>query len=287
MNHSGPKFWPNTHPLCAQTVSSLLFPAQLDAPRNTEEHIGTPRHRSRLKLFLPSCSFILLLISCCPGLFLLSFRPQIPAAHNRQAEHRLCSLLIASSSSHPQRFLATMGSELGLTADSKPAARLNGIGIWWICWTTGWTLLLLWGMGFLIYQRRMPMLRIRGIGLSLSAISLLHLYWISVQLGYVLGPLYPGDTQYWIMGTYLPLGIGLFHASNTRFLHVAQRQKQYIDRADILNASAAAKLSNNGDILSRFRRLDHTTKVVILVGSGMFFQVSATLFPHSHSFGEF
>lgn len=160
-----------------------------------------------------------------------------------------------------------MGSELGLTADSKPAARLNGIGIWWICWTTGWTLLLLWGMGFLIYQRRMPMLRIRGIGLSLSAISLLHLFWISVQLGYVLGPLYPGDTQYWIMSTYLPLGIGLFHASNTRFLHVAQRQKQYIDRADVLNASTAAKLSDDGGILSRFRRLDHTTKVVILVGS--------------------
>lgn len=180
-----------------------------------------------------------------------------------------------------------MGSELGLTADSKPAARLNGIGIWWICWTIGWTLLLLWGMGFLIYQRRMPMLRIRGIGLSLSAISLLHLFWISVQLGYVLGPLYPGDTQYWIMSTYLPLGIGLFHASNTRFLHVAQRQKQYIDRADILNASTATKLSNNGGILSRFRRLNHTTKVVILVGSGMFFQVSASIFTHSHSFGEF
>ncbi|KAK4081185.1 uncharacterized protein Triagg1_2717 [Trichoderma aggressivum f. europaeum] len=171
-----------------------------------------------------------------------------------------------------------MGSELGLTADSKPAARLNGIGIWWICWATGWTLLLLWGMGFLIYKRHMPMLRIRGIGLSLSAISLLHLFWISVQLGYVLGPLYPGDTQYWIMGTYLPLGIGLFHASNTRFLHVAQRQKQYIDRADTLNASTAAKLSNNGGILTRFRRLNHTTKVVFLVGSGMFLQLFMAVF---------
>ncbi|KAL7907328.1 hypothetical protein GGI35DRAFT_470561 [Trichoderma velutinum] len=171
-----------------------------------------------------------------------------------------------------------MGSELGLTADSKPAVRLNGIGIWWICWATGWTVLLLWGMGFLIYQRRMPMLRIRGIGLSLSAISLLHLYWISVQLGYVLGPLYPGDTQYWIMGTYLPLGIGLFHASNTRFLHVAQRQKQYIDRADILNAATATKPSNNGGILCRFRGLDHTAKVIILVGSGMFFQLFMAVF---------
>lgn len=176
-----------------------------------------------------------------------------------------------------------MGSELGLTADSKPTVRLNGVGIWWVCWAAGWTLLLLWGMGFLIYHSGMPMLRIRGIGLSLSAISLLHLYWISVQLGYVLGPLYPGDLQYWIMGTYLPLGIGLFHASNTRFLHVAQRQKQYIGRADHFNNSTASKLNNKGSFLGRFRQLDHTAKVVILVGSGMFFQVSAAAFGHSHS----
>ncbi|KAL7792549.1 hypothetical protein V8C37DRAFT_402279 [Trichoderma ceciliae] len=171
-----------------------------------------------------------------------------------------------------------MGSELGLTADSKPEIRLNGVGIWWICWATGWTLLLLCGMCFLIYQRRMPMLKIRGIGLSLSAISLLHLYWISVQLGYVLGPLYPGDTQYWIMGTYLPLGIGLFHASNTRFLHVAQRQKKYVERANILNAPIASKSNKEGGILGRFRRLDHTAKVVILVGSGMFFQLFMAIF---------
>lgn len=271
-----------------KSASSLLFPVQLHATRKAEEHLHIPRHRPRLKLLLPPCSFTLLLISCCPGLFVFSrFVHKYPRPTIDKTEHRLCSILVASSSSPPQRLFATMGSELGLTADSKPAVRLNGIGIWWICWATGWTLLLVWGMGFLIYKRHMPMLRIRGIGLSLSAISLLHLFWISVQLGYVLGPLYPGDTQYWIMGTYLPLGIGLFHASNTRFLHVAQRQKQYIGRADTLNASTAAKLSNNGGIVSRFRRLGHTTKVVFLVGSGMFFQVSAAIFTHSHSSGEF
>ncbi|KAH6605540.1 regulator of g signaling superfamily, partial [Trichoderma cornu-damae] len=182
--------------------------------------------------------------------------------------------LVRRSSSLPARLLpaaiAPMGSELGLAADSKPAPRLDGVGIWWICWAAGWTLLLLWGIGFLIHHRRMPMLKIRGIGLSICAILLLHLYWISVQLGYVLGPLYPGDTQYWIMGTYLPLGIGLFHASNTRFLHVAQRQKQYIDRANFLNAPIASKSSKKGSVLRRFHRLDHTTKVVILIFMAIF-----------------
>lgn len=170
--------------------------------------------------------------------------------------------------------IATMGSELGLTADSTLRPRINGVGIWWICWAAAWTLLLLCGMGFLIRHRQMSMLKIRGIWLSLSSILFLHLYWVSVQLGYVLGPLYPGDAQYWVMGTYLPLGIGLFHASNTRFLHVAQRQKQFIDKADILNVPISSKSSKTGGILGRFRELDHSAKAVILVSSGMFFQVS-------------
>ncbi|EGR47475.1 uncharacterized protein TRIREDRAFT_63981 [Trichoderma reesei QM6a] len=171
-----------------------------------------------------------------------------------------------------------MGTELGLTADSKPEARLDSVGIWWICWSAVWTLLLLAGAGFLILKRNTPMLRIRGIGLSLSAIFLLHLFWMAVQLGYVIGPLYPGDTQYWIMGTYLPLGIGLFHGSNSRFLHIAQRQKQYLESKS--DSQAAAKTSNkDGDgFISRFRRLDHTAKVILLVGSGMLFQLFMTIF---------
>lgn len=171
--------------------------------------------------------------------------------------------------------IASMGSELGLTADSTPRPRINGVGIWWICWTATWTVLLLWGMAFLIHHRQMSMLKIRGIWLSLSSILFLHLYWASVQLGYVFGPLYPGDMQYWIMGTYLPLGIGLFHASNTRFLHVAQRQKQFVDKADIPNIPNSYKPSKAGGILGRFRELDYSAKAVILVSSGMFFQVSS------------
>ncbi|KAL6874838.1 hypothetical protein J3F83DRAFT_728831 [Trichoderma novae-zelandiae] len=171
-----------------------------------------------------------------------------------------------------------MGTELGLTADSKPEARLDAVGIWWICWAAVWTLLVLGGMGFLILKRNTPMLRIRGIGLSLSAICLLHLFWIAVQLGYVIGPLYSGDTQYWIMGTYLPLGIGLFHGSNSRFLHIAQRQKKYLARADgtTINDQAAARGGQGA--LGRFRRLDHSAKVVILVGSGMLIQLFMTVF---------
>ncbi|KAE8132418.1 hypothetical protein BDV38DRAFT_275102 [Aspergillus pseudotamarii] len=74
----------------------------------------------------------------------------------------------------------------------------------------------------------MPVLRVRGLPLSLSAIAVLHIYWVSVQFGCMIGALMPGDIEYWIMGTYLPCGIALFHASNSQFLYVAALQKKYV-----------------------------------------------------------
>ncbi|KAL7899859.1 putative GPCR GprK-type [Trichoderma sp. TUCIM 5745] len=171
-----------------------------------------------------------------------------------------------------------MGSEMGLTADTALRPRMDKVGIFFICWTAIWSVLLLWGMGFLIRHRRMSMLKVRGIWLSLASVLFLHLYWGSVQLGYVLGPLYPNSCEFWIMSIYLPLGIGLFHASNTRFLHVAQRQKQFIDKTDSPNNVVSYKSSKVGDILGRFRELDHSAKAVVLVSAGMFFQLFMAVF---------
>jgi hypothetical protein len=234
----------------------------------------------------PSRPDALLLIKCCPELQLLSLfsarsDPQIAFAKSATAlfyfvPPGLVDLVLQIF--NPARLLptviATMGSELGLTAESMPRPRMDKVGIFFICWTTTWTLMLLGGMGFLIRHRQMSMLKVRGIWLSLSSILFLHLYWASVQLGYVLGPLYPDNLEFWIMSIYLPLGIGLFHASNTRFLHVAQRQKQFIDKIDNPNAPTLYKSSKVDGILGRFRQLDYSAKAVVLVSAGMFFQVS-------------
>ncbi|KAG6033340.1 hypothetical protein E4U41_006932 [Claviceps citrina] len=168
-----------------------------------------------------------------------------------------------------------MGSELGITPDSRPQARLDPVGIWWICWACTWTVLLLCGAGYLIRNRQAPILRVRGIGLSLSAVALLHLYWFSVQVAYVLGALTPGETEYWIMGTYLPLGIGLFHASNSRFLYVAQAQQKYLRRPP---SDMPLRRSRRGlGSVGRFSRLDYTSRMVFLVGLGMCFQLLLTI----------
>lgn len=164
-----------------------------------------------------------------------------------------------------------MGSELGLHSESKAAILINPVTIWWACWACIWTTAVVAGVAFLIYHRRSPILRLRGLGLSLSAIFLLHIYWASCQFGLMVGALMPGDAQYWIMGTYLPCGIALFHASNSRFLHVAKLQKKYTPEGKHLIESPEAK--RRGGLINRFRRLDYSTKVIITVGAGMALQV--------------
>src|SRR4051794_3851707 len=97
-----------------------------------------------------------------------------------------------------------MGSELGVTADSKADIDLSPVTIWWAVWACVWTIAVVLGMAYLIVHRNMPTLRIRGLGLSLSAIVLLHLYWAPVQFATMVGPLLPGDCQCWMMGPLLP-----------------------------------------------------------------------------------
>ncbi|KAI9150356.1 hypothetical protein HJFPF1_10122 [Paramyrothecium foliicola] len=165
-----------------------------------------------------------------------------------------------------------MGSELGLTADMAHEARLDAVGIFWVVLASAWTVMVLAGMGFLYVRRHMPILRMRGLLLSFSAVTCLHLYWISVQLGYVFGPIAPGDHEYWIMGTWLPFGIALFHASNSRFLHVAQGQKRFVQQEKCLKVPEPKRSP-----IARFQQLDHTVKMLALIGGGMIFQVRNTI----------
>lgn len=172
---------------------------------------------------------------------------------------------------------AIMGSELGVDANSKAELNWTPVSIWWVCWTCVWTAVVALGMTYLVVHRNSTPLRLRGIGLALSAIVLLHLYWISVQLGLLVGPITPGNAEYWIMGTLLPCGIALFHASNNRFVHVAHHQKRYTRTnsrlAGLPYGNTAFEPKGRKGVIDRFRRLDYTTKSLITVGFAMLLQV--------------
>lgn len=179
-----------------------------------------------------------------------------------------------------------MGSELGKTVDTKPTVRLNGVGIFWLTFAILWTLVLFCGIAFLYIRRSMPILRIRGLGLSIGAVLTLHVYWFCVTTGYVYGPTMPEVCEYWIMGIYLPFGIALFHAANSRFLYVANAQKRYASTTANkglvepyrLYTRKSGRLSLRESLKVWWAQLGFTGRMLILVTIGMAFQLFLTVF---------
>ncbi|KAJ3455611.1 hypothetical protein MRS44_017093 [Fusarium solani] len=164
-------------------------------------------------------------------------------------------------------------AESGSKDTAKAEPRLDALGIFWMVFTFAWTFMLAGGMYFLWRRRNMPLLRIRGLPLSFTAIILLHLYWGAVQTAYVWFPLVTPQVEYWVMSTYLPFGIALFHASNSRFLHIAKTQKELF-AASSHEKPRRAKSGPKG----RIQTFNYTKKILILVGLGMAFQLFLTIF---------
>ncbi|KAJ3455323.1 hypothetical protein MRS44_013923 [Fusarium solani] len=164
-------------------------------------------------------------------------------------------------------------TESGFKDTAKAEPRLDALGIFWMVFTFAWTFMLAGGMYFLWRRRNMPLLRIRGLPLSFTAIILLHLYWGAVQTAYVWFPLATPQVEYWVMSTYLPFGIALFHASNSRFLHVAKTQKELF----AASSHEKPRRSESGP-KGRFQTLNYTKKILVLVGLGMAFQLFLTIF---------
>ncbi|KAI0380425.1 hypothetical protein F5Y04DRAFT_281809 [Hypomontagnella monticulosa] len=167
--------------------------------------------------------------------------------------------------------------DLYLLPQSPP--NFDRVGVFYIAFCATWTFLLLVGTIFLIINRRSPILKVRGLRLSLTAILFLHAYWILAQITYPIGLTLPiiaaYDVQYFFMGIWFPLGIAMFHASNSRFLHVARLQKQYTQSPDLRKRSGC----NGADTswLCRLRNLDYSTRILIYIGFGMVFQVLLTV----------
>ena len=157
-----------------------------------------------------------------------------------------------------------------LSPDGIPEAT-DPVGIFYITLSCSWTLLLVAGMIFLWRHRQMPMLKIRGLPLSFAAVILLHMWWVAVQTGYFYGYLFPDGVEFWIMSIWLPFGIALFHASNSRFLHIAGGQKKFVQRG----AAAVPASAKRRPLFRRLARLDYTRKMILLVSTGMVAQVSS------------
>ncbi|KAK0719214.1 hypothetical protein B0H67DRAFT_486689 [Lasiosphaeris hirsuta] len=172
------------------------------------------------------------------------------------------------------RAAATVGSEFGTTPDTQPHARLDSVGIWWICFGAVWTALLVSAMVFLYKKRQLPTLRIRGLPLTFAGIVLLHLYWITVQIGYSVGPLAPEVAEFWIMSIWYPFGIALFQAGNSQFLHVAKAQSRFArPPSQMATRWDEKRRSQSSSLFGRLRNMGYSQKMFTFVGIGMAIQL--------------
>ncbi|KIW00924.1 uncharacterized protein PV09_07667 [Verruconis gallopava] len=173
--------------------------------------------------------------------------------------------------------MAESPSEISLYNFPPQPANFDSVGIFFVTFLSAWTTLVACGMTFLIINRRNPIIKIRGLKLSLAAICMLHAYWILGQLVYPIGatmnPILAYDIQYFFMGIWLPLGIALFHAANLRFLHVAKRQRMFTNYQTLQRGCNRARTS----WLRRLRNADYSTRVLTFISIGMILQIFLTV----------
>lgn len=156
----------------------------------------------------------------------------------------------------------------------------NGLGFTLIALAAAWTTILAGGMVFLIMNRGLPFLRIRSIPLAISAVALLHVYWVLCLLAYVLNGNFPCATEFWIMSIYLPLGIALFQATNTQLLHVAALQSEIASADQTLGGPKHKRASCDSwrRPLARWRSATATKRTMACIAIGMALQVGTYQF---------
>ena len=161
---------------------------------------------------------------------------------------------------------------------------LDGIAWMYISFFIIWNITFVAGLIFLWTHRQLPSLRMRRIPLLLAGLSLLHVYGNLCMLTYPFGAYVPCSFNFWLMSIWLPLGIALFHASNSQFLSLVGRQKQFARMSSIthrkpIDEETAQTLTNSAwrRVLAGLRYGDTTDRTLVSIGIGMVIQVSRTL----------
>lgn len=157
----------------------------------------------------------------------------------------------------------------------------DSIGWTYMGLTIAWNVMLAVGMIFLWTHRRLPSLRMRKLPLLFGGVLSLHIYGVLCIIVYPVGAVFSCSLEFWVMSIYLPLGIALFHAANTQFLHLASRQKQFAHMSSLkdhksINEEKAQEVSNSRwkRIVSGRERADNVERTLVFIGLGLAVQVS-------------
>lgn len=159
--------------------------------------------------------------------------------------------------------------------DATYRQNLDGLGILYLTIVTLWTAILLAGILFLYVNRHLPFIRIRNVPLAISAVLILHIYWILCFLAYVLQAAFSCSTEFWIMSIYLPLGVALFNACNSQLLHVAGLQKKIVTDEEVSVVRSTDSQRGQSWRWSRVlsTKKDRVRRVLVYVAYGLMVQV--------------
>ncbi|KAK5196476.1 hypothetical protein LTR99_005264 [Exophiala xenobiotica] len=152
----------------------------------------------------------------------------------------------------------------------------DGLGFTYVGIVIAWTCLLLPASIFLIRNRHLPFLRMRNIPLAISAVAVLHVYWVLCMIAYVLNGFFPCSTEYWIMSIYLPLGIALFQASNSQLFSIATAQKRYL-KGDVAVEARPAQARGWRKYWQKVKTYNTTKNTMAWIGIAMMVQLAFSL----------
>jgi hypothetical protein len=103
-----------------------------------------------------------------------------------------------------------------------------------------------------------------------------------ILLAYPFGAVFPCSVEFWAMSILVPLGMALFHASNSQFLHLASRQKHFARMSSLkdhepIDEKKAQEVVNSRwkRILNGVERADNIERTLIFIGIGMAVQVGS------------
>ena len=162
--------------------------------------------------------------------------------------------------------------------DMQNRINLDSLGQLYLAFAAVWTLLLLFGVAFLISNRKLPFLRVRKLPLGILAVCTLHVYWCLCMLAYVLNGFFACSMEYWVMSTYLPIGVALYQASNTQLRHVAGLQQQIAwSRTLRLPDRKAIPLRGWGRLAAKWSSYSFTQRAITCVSYGIAIQVRLLL----------
>ncbi|KAF9734912.1 hypothetical protein PMIN06_008320 [Paraphaeosphaeria minitans] len=116
---------------------------------------------------------------------------------------------------------------------------------------------------FLLYRQRSAVcVRIRGLDVVFTSVSMLHVYLVLVLLVYPLNGHWPCSAEFWVMSIFLPLGMAVFQACNARILTAYESQRRM--KKDLLAGARKKRLTwtPNG-LLEAWLNLDAAAKVYV------------------------